>query len=204
MRTFHSSAATAVGRLGSGSSVRRLLAISVGAVSALALAPAAQAAVFLPGSPNFVVSGNIASGPVSAFIGNSGITSGSFQDTFTFRINQNGVGSGSISTSTSAALSATDLDISSVVVNGLSAIKTFSTDGLSEFFNISDVPITFGAVNNIVVTGLSRGNGSYGGNATFIPSAVPEPATWGLMVLGFGLVGAGVRSRRRSHKLTFS
>jgi len=29
-------------------------------------------------------------------------------------------------------------------------------------------------------------------------SAVPEPATWGLMLVGFGLVGAGMRTRRRS------
>jgi hypothetical protein len=28
-------------------------------------------------------------------------------------------------------------------------------------------------------------------------AAVPEPATWGLMLAGFGLVGAGLRSRRR-------
>jgi len=29
-------------------------------------------------------------------------------------------------------------------------------------------------------------------------AAVPEPATWGLMLAGFGMVGAGLRSRRRS------
>jgi len=29
-------------------------------------------------------------------------------------------------------------------------------------------------------------------------AAVPEPATWGLMILGFGLVGTGMRGRRRS------
>ncbi len=29
------------------------------------------------------------------------------------------------------------------------------------------------------------------------PIAVPEPATWGLMILGFGGVGAMLRSRRR-------
>jgi len=27
---------------------------------------------------------------------------------------------------------------------------------------------------------------------------VPEPATWGLMLVGFGMVGAGLRTRRRS------
>ena len=32
-------------------------------------------------------------------------------------------------------------------------------------------------------------------NASLI-SAVPEPATWGLMILGFGMVGASVRRRR--------
>jgi len=31
---------------------------------------------------------------------------------------------------------------------------------------------------------------------------VPEPATWGMMLLGFGMVGAGLRSRRRS--ITFT
>jgi hypothetical protein len=37
---------------------------------------------------------------------------------------------------------------------------------------------------------------------TLESSAVPEPATWGLMLAGFGLVGAGLRTRRRS--VTFS
>jgi uncharacterized repeat protein (TIGR03803 family) len=28
-------------------------------------------------------------------------------------------------------------------------------------------------------------------------AAIPEPATWGMMIAGFGLVGAGLRLRRR-------
>lgn len=31
--------------------------------------------------------------------------------------------------------------------------------------------------------------------------AVPEPATWGLMIAGFGLVGSSLRRRRREHAL---
>lgn len=31
---------------------------------------------------------------------------------------------------------------------------------------------------------------------TFSDSAVPEPATWGMMVLGFGLLGGAIRARR--------
>lgn len=36
-------------------------------------------------------------------------------------------------------------------------------------------------------------------------SAVPEPATWAMMLLGFGLVGAGLRSRRKqSVRVTYA
>jgi len=35
-------------------------------------------------------------------------------------------------------------------------------------------------------------------------AAVPEPATWGLMLAGFGVVGAGLRSRRRSTTVAFA
>jgi len=41
---------------------------------------------------------------------------------------------------------------------------------------------------------------SIGGEALFevtsVTGGVPEPATWGLMILGFGLAGAGLRRRR--------
>lgn len=34
--------------------------------------------------------------------------------------------------------------------------------------------------------------------------AVPEPATWGMMILGFGLVGAAVRRRRTNLNVTYA
>jgi len=36
------------------------------------------------------------------------------------------------------------------------------------------------------------------------PPGVPEPATWGMMLAGFGLVGAGMRSRRRRTEIAFA
>lgn len=170
----------------------------------VAYAPLANAATFVPGSPNFTVSGNIFSGPISANIGNSGIAAGTFQDIFQFTIPQTGVGSGSLSTSTSIPFSTTDTDITSVLVNGLAATKTLSADGLSEFFNISNVPITSGVLNRIIVNGLSRGNGSYGGNATFTPAPIPEPAAWAMMIAGFGLIGVALRARRTSTRVSFA
>jgi len=37
-----------------------------------------------------------------------------------------------------------------------------------------------------------------------VNGAVPEPATWGLMLLGFAMVGIGLRARRRSTTVTFA
>lgn len=34
-----------------------------------------------------------------------------------------------------------------------------------------------------------------------LPSAVPEPATWAMMIMGFGLAGTAIRNRRRSMAL---
>ena len=46
-------------------------------------------------------------------------------------------------------------------------------------------------------------NGDNTGSIAFnIGTAVPEPATWGMMILGFGAVGAGLR--RRSAKVTYA
>lgn len=39
-------------------------------------------------------------------------------------------------------------------------------------------------IDNLLVTGT-------------LPSAVPEPATWAMMIMGFGLAGGAIRSRRR-------
>ena len=35
-------------------------------------------------------------------------------------------------------------------------------------------------------------------HTTFKASATPEPASWALMIVGFGMAGAGLRSRRRN------
>jgi hypothetical protein len=56
--------------------------------------------------------------------------------------------------------------------------------GASELFTHDELH-TYG----IFVTGFT--------DATFTAAAVPEPASWALMILGFGAVGAALRSRRR-------
>ena len=160
---------------------------------------------------DFFVSGNINSGPLSATFGDVGIPAGMFTDLYDFIIPQTGTGSGSVTTTVdiNGLNGPTDLDITSVTVDGLLATPVYrdaagavcttpgvGTCGATETFAITNVPIVAGAPNEIAVSGLSRGNGSYGGNATFLPAAVPEPATWAMMLLGMGAIGFSMRRRR--------
>lgn len=151
---------------------------------------------------------------VSATFGDTGIPSGNFTDTFTFQSPFPAVGSGSVTTSLASLAfgSAIDTDLLSVLFNGINApvvyrdaagnvcpVKGVGTCGASTQFALTNVPILFGPgnFNTIVVNGFSRGNGSYGGNGTLVPAAVPEPATWAMMLLGFGALGFSMRRRRR-------
>jgi hypothetical protein len=75
--------------------------------------------------------------------------------------------------------------------NGLSALSTFDSRGLDGFASI--------AVTN---NGAAAGTQALDAGSVDVPVAgslavVPEPAAWGLMIVGFGGVGALARRRRR-------
>ncbi len=180
----------------------KLLVVS----SAFALAPAANAATVLPGNStsvpgaSFVVSGDPISGPVSATFGRSGIGSGAFDDSFEFRIGANGLGSGSITSVLSGlAGSSTDLDFTQVTFsNGTSVFDVpITSTGLAESGSLANVPIFADQLNTLRVMGVARGQGSFGGNLSFVANAVPEPSTWLMMLMGFGGLGLVIRRRRK-------
>ena len=54
----------------------------------------------------------------------------------------------------------------------------------------------------LVLNGTASGNSVVGSSITFATAAVPEVATWAMMVLGFGAVGAALRTNRR--KVSFA
>jgi len=67
----------------------------------------------------------------------------------------------------------------------------FALTGLS-------VPLTIGS-NGLLTsfTGDTTGIASADGRIRVPPGAIPEPATWGMMIMGFAGIGAALRSRRR-------
>jgi hypothetical protein len=121
----------------------------------------------------------------------------SFDDLFQFTIPQNGTGSGSLSTSFSAPTN--ELTISEVLIDGVSYALMPGSGGQS--LAVAGIPILSGVLNTIEVKGTTSASavaGTFTGTATFAAGAVPEPASWAMMIGGFGLIGGAMR-RRRTH-----
>ena len=82
------------------------------------------------------------------------------------------------------------LTIGQAIPNGLNPINTFT-------LNFANAQSTI-TLNNFVVRYQSINNvsGSIVGGSGIGTLAVPEPASWAMLIAGFGLVGAAARRRR--------
>jgi hypothetical protein len=178
-----------------GKSMRTFLAIA-GAAMALAVAPAQAQTYFGPADMNISFGPD---GSISASFGQTGIVAGMFQHIYQFTLPQSGAASGSITTSAVRFHGVDDLDLVSVFFNGVQL--TGITGAQNEVVFANSVPVIGGQLNEIIINGLSRGNGSYGGQGVFAP--VPEPAAWAMLIGGFGFAGMAVR-RRAQVKVSYS
>jgi hypothetical protein len=181
-----------------------LSAVAAVALVSIANVAPASAAVFPVGTTTpGVGSFQAAPGPNGTFngaINRIGLGEGTFSDTFTFTLPAAGFGSGSVISSNVGGV--TGLTFSSVTFNGTSL--TINSNGNLTFAGVNNVQIFANQLNTLVVSGTSAGGASYGGNLTFVPGAVPETATWMMMLAGFGMMGAGLRYRRRSANVKFA
>jgi hypothetical protein len=173
-------------------------------LAAIALAPAANAVdvtnTYHVGDPlHFqITSGTPTSPSITANFGDGFSSAVNFDDIFEFTIPQNGTGSGSISTSFSSKNN--KLVITDLIINGTHYVVP--TNGSGQFLAVSGIPILSNVMNTIEVIGTTaKFGGTFSGTATF-SAAVPEAATWAMMLAGFGFVGAAMRKRRTS--LTFA
>lgn len=154
----------------------------VTAAAAMAVAAPASAATYITFDGN------------SGTYGNDLIETSPFTDIFNFTLDTAGRFAATLSST--AVSSATNVNFSRVVLTGpgLGAGIDFTPiiSGVVEFRTLSSTLLSAGSYT-LSVAGTSGNEGSYAGDLSF--AAVPEPATWGLMILGFGMVGGAMRRR---------
>jgi hypothetical protein len=158
--------------------------MAIAPVSLLLLAAPAHALTYAP-----TISGTPASftGAFSrSFSGASQLTP--FTDTITFTLSRLGELNGSLSAS---SVRTNIIKLTSVTFDGASVPLTNAAG--TYFAGFGGNPLV--GLQTIVVKGLEKGNVSYTGNFTF--QAVPEPASWSLMLLGAAGLGAAMRGGRR-------
>lgn len=167
----------------------------VASVAALLLTAASAANA----SQSIVINPPASDGSISGvFMGNE-IASGAFTDTFSFLLPVTGVTGATISSIFNVAQN-NDVNFSSVTLNGVS----FQIDSVGNFESrhIMNLP-TLGGPQSLVVSGTSGGNGAFAGTIAFSPIVgVPEPASWALMIMGFGGLGSVLRTRKRVQSAT--
>ena len=156
---------------------------------ALGLAAAALTAVATPAMATQTI---VISGPSGTYGDDAVITQGAFSEMFNF-LTPVGYNLTNATISTSA-LGGNDINFTSVLLNGMAF--TLSPSGVFEFGTMNNFSLLPGANNTITVNGTNTGNTAFSGTLVF--AAVPEPATWGMMLLGFGVMGVSLRRRRRS------
>ncbi len=160
----------------------------LGSVTALGLSVPANAAII-----------SIVNVPPTAVLFTFGDTAifgasptGAFDDTYTFTVPYNGLASLSLSTSSTTVGGV--VTFTNIKLNNVSYPGAFSANG------ISGIPLP-GVVQSVIeLIGSTAGNaGTFSGTLTYTAGPVPEPATWATFLLGFGLLGLGLRRRPASH-----
>jgi len=83
----------------------------------------------------------------------------------------------------------------SVAGGGTTSIFAPPATSVIQQFNL---PMLADTAYTVTLAGTSPVSaGAISGNVTITNAAVPEPATWAMMILGFGAVGMVLRRRRR-------
>jgi len=166
-----------------------LAPVAAALAAAFTLAAAdAQAATYVNYGPT---------GPDGGFtitFGNTGIAGPGFTDVFDFAMP---AGRGDFVITSTMSGGSQNITWSSVAFNG--AEFSAGVMGWNEFRFLNGVDLKLGQAQKLVLTGVSGGNAAYSGVITFMPAAtaaVPEPAAWALMIVGFGSAGAVLRRAR--------
>ena len=173
----------------------RKVIMSLAAVSALAGASAANAAISIgatSGSNIVVGTPNNSTMPEKVTFDTTTKTAGSTSPWFEFSNDLSGTYTFALITSTSGAT----VTLEQLLAGGGSSIIQTVT-GSSNSLTLNTGVLTAGATYRFLYTfNAGTGGGTVSGNASFLQAAVPEPATWAMMLIGFGGIGLAMRRRR--------
>lgn len=179
--------------------MRTLFKTGAIAIAALASASAAQAAVVVTYPNGQTVNlttndGLTYSGQFRASVSSLAIGDPAFTGTFNFTVP--GKGSVAIAAISIAASAASNINFTSGLLDGTTPFTI--TNGAVDIASLGSVAITSGlhsfTLNGVLNPPSGQGNGGFGGDVSFT-LAVPEPATWALFIIGFGMVGGTMRRR---------
>lgn len=180
----------------------------------ITLAAAIAAAAITISAPASAVTyvqslGNVSVPPDTFFTPATNVVAGSVDAYWNFTLSSVATLSGASFTSTNpGAVNFTSVGIYSgtatAASTGTPAGTRFAFNNVQEvntFGNgIGYTPVTLAAgTYTIYLTGTAASQNTIGSSIRFSSlnaAAVPEPASWGMMLLGLGMVGAGLRSRR--------
>ena len=168
--------------------MKRLLASFATMALCLAIPTAANAAAMITVGPPQ------ADGSISGTFESQGIDAGMFSDILTFNFSQFGTANATISSIFRVSQN-NNIDFTSVTFNGTSF--DIAQSGNVEFRFLQGLTVSPG-LQTLGISGISGGNGSYAGTFSVATlAAIPEPASWAMMLIGFSAVGSTMRRRRR-------
>jgi hypothetical protein len=180
----------------------RKLVIGLMGATALSMASAASATLIVTTPTSVSVSGPSTTDSINYTFGYSDSdTNSPFTETVTWINDLAGVYGVTLSTTAAVANGPTDVDISAAFINGTGILSPISLIAnpfnidVNENYAIFGLPLGAGTYT-LTIQGTRGDSGSFGGNVAFQANAVPEPATWALMLLGFGAIGWQLRRRR--------
>ena len=176
--------------------MKKLFYAAAASAALFAMAPAANAAHTIETNTTVTPTGQTS---ISATFEHEGIPAGTFSDVFTFTTPAGTITS-AVMTIAVVLNGTADLDFSRVfLTTSAGTVFDFANVTGTGVFELRLLPDTIipAGTQSITVNGVSRGNGSFSGTLAFLSTAgaVPEPATWAMMLFGFGAVGYSMRRR---------